>query len=73
MREPGVPGLVNGAENAELPRANSTRLRLAVAGSIAAGLAIQAALMVSGPLLARMLSLDGRGYLASLAGRLRSR
>ena len=42
------------------------RLRLAVAGSVATGLAGQAALMVSGPLLARMLGLDGRGYLASL-------
>jgi O-antigen/teichoic acid export membrane protein len=42
------------------------RLRLAVAGSVATGLAGQGALMVSGPLLARMLGLDGRGYLASL-------
>lgn len=61
-----VPGLVNGAENAELPPANPSRLRLAVAGSVATGLAVQTALMVSGPLLARMLGLDGRGYLASL-------
>jgi hypothetical protein len=72
MREPKVPRLVNGAENAEVPPANPTRLRLATAGSVATGLAVQTALMVSGPLLARMLGLDGRGYLASLAGRLRS-
>lgn len=45
----------------------SQRLRWAVAGSAATGLAGQAALMVSGPLLARMLGLEGRGYLASLA------
>jgi O-antigen/teichoic acid export membrane protein len=61
-----VPGLLNGAESAELPPANPSRLRLAVAGSVATGLAVQTALMVSGPLLARMLGLDGRGYLASL-------
>ena len=64
MREPEVPGLVNGAENAELPPANPTRLRLAVAGSVATGLAGQAALMVSGPLVAHMLGADGRGQLS---------
>ena len=42
------------------------QLALATAGSVAAGLAGQTALMVSGPLLARMLGLDGRGYLAAL-------
>jgi len=43
MREPKVPRLVNGAENAELPPANPTRLRLAIAGSAATGLAGQMA------------------------------
>lgn len=42
------------------------QLGLATAGSVATGLAGQTALMVSGPLLARMLGLDGRGYLAAL-------
>ncbi|MCH7579585.1 MAG: hypothetical protein IIB22_05025, partial [Chloroflexi bacterium] len=38
----------------------------ATVGSVATGLAGQTALLVSGPLLARMLGLDGRGYLAAL-------
>lgn len=42
------------------------RLGIATAASVATGLAGQTALMVSGPLLARMLGLDGRGYLAAL-------
>lgn len=66
MSEPGSTGLVNGVEDGAWPPADATRLRLATAGSVATGLASQAALMVSGPLLARMLGLDGRGYLASL-------
>jgi hypothetical protein len=48
------------------------RIGLATAVSVLTGLAGQAVLMISGPLVARMLGLDGRGYLASLAGRLRS-
>jgi O-antigen/teichoic acid export membrane protein len=39
---------------------------LATAASVAVALAIQAALMISGPLVARMLGADGRGQLAAL-------
>lgn len=42
------------------------RLRHPLAGSVGAGLAIQAALVVSGPLLARMLGVDARGHVAAL-------
>ena len=55
-----------GTESAGLPPTISTPLRLATVGSVATGLAGQTALLVSGPLLARMLGLDGRGYLAAL-------
>lgn len=37
-----------------------------LAGSIGAGLAIQSALVISGPLLARMLGVDARGHVAAL-------
>lgn len=41
-------------------------LGLATAASVAVGLAGQAAVMISGPLVARMLGADGRGQLAAL-------
>jgi O-antigen/teichoic acid export membrane protein len=41
-------------------------LGLATAASVAVGLAGQGALMISGPLVARMLGVDGRGQLAAL-------
>ena len=41
-------------------------LRRDAALAIATGFAIQAVLVVTGPLLARMLGPDGRGYLAAL-------
>lgn len=41
-------------------------MQSATIGSVATGLVIQAVLVISGPLLARMLGLDGRGYLAAL-------
>ena len=47
-------------------RAIIGRLRSPTAGSVVAGLGIQAALVVSGPILARMLGLEGRGQLAAL-------
>ena len=47
-------------------RAIVRRLRSPTAGSVVAGLGIQAALVVSGPILARMLGLEGRGQLAAL-------
>ena len=47
-------------------RAIPRRLRSPTAGSVVAGLGIQAALVVSGPILARMLGLEGRGQLAAL-------
>jgi O-antigen/teichoic acid export membrane protein len=42
------------------------RIGLATAASVAVGLAGQAAVMISGPLVARMLGADGRGQLAAL-------
>ena len=45
---------------------SSERLRRDAALAIATGFAVQAALVVTGPLLARMLGPDGRGYLAAL-------
>ena len=43
-----------------------SRLRRDAALAVATGFAIQAVLVVTGPLLARMLGPDGRGYLAAL-------
>lgn len=45
---------------------SSRQLSVATAGSVAAGLVGQGALVVAGPLVARMLGLDGRGHLAAL-------
>jgi O-antigen/teichoic acid export membrane protein len=47
-------------------RGSPEGLGLDAAVAVATGLAIQAALVVTGPLLARMLGPDGRGYLAAL-------
>src|SRR5581483_11537359 len=44
----------------------SRRILLASLGSLGATLAIQLCLLTSGPLVARMLGVDGRGYLAGL-------
>ena len=43
-----------------------SKLRSATVATTATGLAGQAALLISGPLLARTLGLDGRGQLAAL-------
>jgi O-antigen/teichoic acid export membrane protein len=47
-------------------RGSPEGLRRDAAVAVATGLAIQAVLVVTGPLLARMLGPDGRGYLAAL-------
>jgi O-antigen/teichoic acid export membrane protein len=46
--------------------AEARRLLAASLGSVSATLAVQLCLLVSGPLVARMLGVDGRGYLAGL-------
>src|ERR671930_819821 len=54
------------ASHESTEQGSGERLRRDAALAIATGFAIQAALVVTGPLLARMLGPDGRGYLAAL-------
>ena len=50
----------------QVGRGSPERLGRDAALAVATGFAIQAVLVVTGPLLARMLGPDGRGYLAAL-------
>ncbi|MGH2925445.1 MAG: lipopolysaccharide biosynthesis protein [Solirubrobacterales bacterium] len=62
--EASLAGASGASEQAEGGSPN--RLRRDAAIAVATGFAIQAVLVVTGPLLARMLGPDGRGYLAAL-------
>ncbi len=54
------------SQNAQSMPSKIGNLRNVTVATVATGLAAQMALLVSGPLLARMLGLDGRGQLAAL-------